>query len=70
MICPVYQFVKVFTQGLLKDIQRTEKMFFVNHQDALQWLRGVNQANEYGACDYRVINFEYVEDKAMGGVEA
>jgi len=70
MICPVYQFVKVFTQGTLEDIQRTEKMFFVNHQDAIQWLRGVNAANECGDCDYRVTNFEYVEDKVMGGVEA
>jgi hypothetical protein len=69
VIVPVYQFVKVFTQGLLKDIQRTEKMFFVNHQDALQWLRGVNKANECGDCDYYVTNFEYLEDKVMGGAE-
>lgn len=70
MICPVYQFVKVFNQGLLVGMRITEKMYFVNYQDALQWLRGVNAANECGDCDYHVINFEYIEDKVMGGVKA
>jgi len=67
MICPVYQFVKVFTQGLLVDIRKAEKMHFVNHQDALAWLDGVNRANECGDCDYYVTDFEYLEDKVFGG---
>jgi hypothetical protein len=70
MKVPVYQFVKVFTQGLMADLKTKEKMYFVNHEDAIKWLRGVNTANEYGDCDYRVIDFEYLEDKVLGGVEA
>lgn len=70
MKVPVYQFVKVFTQGLMTDLKTKEKMYFVNHEDALKWLRGVNAANDCGDCDYKVINFEYVEDKVLGGVEA
>jgi hypothetical protein len=67
MICPVYQFVKVFTQGLFVGMQYTDKLHFASHQDAILWLRGVNKNNECGCCDYRVINFEYIEDKVLGG---
>lgn len=46
-----YSFVKYMEKGLLRGLQITESMPFVNDEDAMQWMDGVNRNP---LCDYRV----------------
>lgn len=55
LVVPVYSFTQNFTAGILKGmVIEDNQMKFGSSKDAHDWMKGVNENNKNGHCDYFV----------------
>lgn len=50
-------FTRKFTRGVLVGIYHNDKLTFVSHQSAYEWLEGVSANIASGALDYMLVEF-------------